>query len=40
MEKYNKATLSGWHIFHLAKVQLTLEIIGRIREKESVLKAQ
>jgi hypothetical protein len=32
MEKYNEATLSGWRIFRLADVHLTLEIVGRIRE--------
>ena len=31
-EKYNEATLSGWRIFRLADVHLTLEIVGKIRE--------
>jgi len=31
LEKYNAAYLSGWRVFRLADVHLTLEVVGRIR---------
>jgi hypothetical protein len=32
IEKYNDAALTGWRVFRLADVHLTLEIVGMIRE--------
>jgi len=32
IEKYNEATFSGWRVFRLADVHLTLEAVGRIKE--------
>jgi hypothetical protein len=32
IEKYNDAALTGWRVFRLANVHLTLEVVERVRD--------
>ena len=32
IEKYNEATFTGWRLFRLADVHLTLEVVERVRD--------